>query len=208
MVTQKKYMEIVRHYEKCFAEYGDSNLGVDWPNQSDAITRYRVMLDIVKEKGDLVSLLDLGCGAGHLYDHLKELETPIQYSGLDISDKFISVCRNKYPDVMFYEMDILDDVSLLPEFDYIVANGVFTEKRSLDYEEMLDYFKEMIKVMFSKCSRGIAFNVMSTYVEWKRDDLFHLPLNDLSEFLVSEVSQNFVIRNDYGLYEYTSYVYK
>ncbi|HLT24165.1 MAG TPA: class I SAM-dependent methyltransferase, partial [Ignavibacteria bacterium] len=167
-----------------------------------------VMLDIVKEKGDLVSLLDLGCGAGHLYDHLKELETPIQYSGLDISDKFISVCRNKYPDVMFYEMDILDDVSLLPEFDYIVANGVFTEKRSLDYEEMLDYFKEMIKVMFSKCSRGIAFNVMSTYVEWKRDDLFHLPLNDLSEFLVSEVSQNFVIRNDYGLYEYTSYVYK
>ena len=41
----------------------------------------------------------------------------------------------------------------------------------------------------------------------RRDDLFHLPLDLLAEFLDTLLSRHFVIRNDYGLYEYTVYVY-
>jgi hypothetical protein len=37
--------------------------------------------------------------------------------------------------------------------------------------------------------------------------LFHLPLDLLSNFLVKNISRNFIIRNDYGLFEYTVYVY-
>ena len=49
---------------------------------------------------------------------------------------------------------------------------------------------------------------MSAQVEWKRDDLFHLPLDRLADFLSANLSRHFVIRNDYGLYEYTVYIYK
>lgn len=54
----------------------------------------------------------------------------------------------------------------------------------------------------------MAFNVMSKNVDWEREDLFHMPLDELSAFLTSSISRNFIIRNDYGLYEYTVYVYR
>ena len=48
----------------------------------------------------------------------------------------------------------------------------------------------------------------SKNVDWERDDLFHLSLDKLSGFLCEKITRNFVIRNDYGLYEYTVYVLK
>ena len=41
-----------------------------------------------------------------------------------------------------------------------------------------------------------------------REDLFHLPMDILASFLAHEISRHFVIRHDYGLYEYTAYVYR
>ena len=37
---------------------------------------------------------------------------------------------------------------------------------------------------------------------------FHLPFDELAPFLTRELSRNFVLRNDYGLFEYTAYVYR
>jgi hypothetical protein len=102
---------------------------------------------------------------------------------------------------------VLDNVSL-PRFDYAIMNGVFTQRVDLSYDEMLDFFKRAVKCTFSLVDEGLAFNAMSKHVDWERDDLFHLPLDVLGDFLTREVSRNFVIRNDYGLYEYTTYVYR
>jgi hypothetical protein len=55
---------------------------------------------------------------------------------------------------------------------------------------------------------GMAFNVMSTQVDWQREDLFHVPMDLMGDFLHKNVSRNFTIRRDYGLYEYTVYVFK
>jgi hypothetical protein len=87
-------------------------------------------------------------------------------------------------------------------------NGIFTEKREMEFDEMFEYFKNMLRVVFPKVRRGLAFNVMSKHVEWERDDLFHMPIDTLVSFLTMELSRNFIIRNDYGLYEYTVYLYK
>ena len=87
-------------------------------------------------------------------------------------------------------------------------NGVFTEKRELSFEEMWLYFTELISLIYNKCNKGIAFNVMSKSVDWERDDLFHLSLDKLSGFLCKKITRNYIIRNDYGLYEYTVYLFK
>lgn len=206
----KSYMSIVRHYESCLEEYGDTCKGVDWPNEADAQTRYRVMLEVIKaHPTGPVSLLDFGCGASHLYDYiLRQRFDHIAYSGLDLSAAFINLSQRKFPSVHYYNLDILDDSASLPEFDYIVMNGVFTEKRGLSFEEMLSFFKEIVTRVFNKAKIAIAFNVMSPYVDWEREDLFHLSLDSLAGFLVKELGRDFVIRNDYGLYEYTAYVYR
>ena len=208
-MTGKQYLRIIDHYESCLKQHGDNHKGVDWPNQEDANTRYQVMLDIIKQSSNPVTLLDFGCGASHLYEFIKAQKKQfIQYSGLDLSNKFITLSRTKFPSNTYYCLDILEDSSQLPEFDYIVMNGVFTEKRELSFEDMFSYFKQTILQIFPKTSVGLAFNVMSKQVDWERDDLFHLPLDCLANFLTKEVSRNFVIRNDYKLYEYTTYVYQ
>lgn len=207
----KEYQKIVNHYEACLDKFGDTHKGVDWPNEGDAIKRYKVMLEVFdfdNKKSSRGSLLDFGCGTAHLNEYmLKNNVANLDYAGLDISRKFVDVCVKKFPGTRFYCFDILEPNDL-PQFDYIVMNGVFTEKRELTYEKMFSYFTGMVKAVFAKAERGIAFNVMSKQVDWERDDLFHLPFDSLASFLVKELTRNFIIRNDYGLYEYTVYVYK
>lgn len=208
-MNNKKHMSIVVHYESCLEKHGDTHMGVDWPNKEDADTRYRVMLEVIKDTSSKVSLLDFGCGASHLYEYiLRHKLYNIEYSGLDLSEKFISLSRSKFPSVSYYCLNILDDPISLPDFDYIVMNGVFTEKRDLSFDEMFAYFKRVVHRVFGKAKIGIAFNVMSSHVDWMRDDLFHLPLDTLAAFLTKELTRDFIIRNDYGLYEYTTYVYR
>ena len=134
-------------------------------------------------------------------------ENEIVYSGLDINEKFYDHCIKKYPEVNFFLKDInINDE--IPNFDYIVCNGTFTEKRDLSYEEMFDFMSNTLKTLWSKTNKGIAFNVMSKLVDWERDDLFHVSMDEIGLFLKNNLSKNFVIRNDYKLYEYTIYVYK
>ena len=87
-------------------------------------------------------------------------------------------------------------------------NGVFTEKRDLSYETMFQYFTEMISKIYKHCNKGLAFNVMSKQVDWEVDSLFHVPMKDMEIFLTNNITRDFIIRNDYGLYEYTVYLFK
>jgi len=217
-MDQKKYLKIVSHLESCLERYGDTHLGVDWKRKEDAEARYRAMLEVIKpDTFGKISLLDFGCGASHLYEHILQHQLhqaehspySIKYSGLDLGAKYISLSREKFPSNDYYHLDILEHQDDLPEFDYIVMNGVFTAKydSGLSFEEMLEYFQAVIERVFAKARVGIAFNVMSKQVDWERDDLFHLPFDVLASFLVRNLSRHFVFRHDYALYEYTTYVY-
>lgn len=210
-MSPKTYLTIVSACEAYLDKYGDSYLGVGWTKkQEDADTRYRVMLEVIKpERSGIIKLLDFGCGASHLYEHIRKREfNYIHYSGLDLSQKFLDLSRKKFPSIDYYHVDILDDQVHLPDFDYILLNGVFNSKCTLRFEEMLAYFQNVIGRVFNKARVGIAFNVMSKQVDWEREDLFHLPMDTLASFLTNNISRHFVIRHDYGLYEYTAYVYK
>ncbi len=214
MKDTSEYLEIVKHYESCLDKFGDTFRGVDWPNASDVVTRYQVMLELIKSdktdrEGMPVTLLDFGCGAGHLLEYLRsEKRSEILYSGLDASQKFIELCRSKFPGTQFHCLDILQSDLPLNQVDYVVMNGVFTEKRSLSFNEMFAYFCQVIRRVFPLARHGLAFNVMSMHVDWERDDLFHLPFDSLAKFLRAEISRNYQFRADYGLYEYTAYVYR
>ena len=205
------HLSIVAACEADLERYGDSYLGVGWTKSKEhAELRYRVMLDVIRgPRDEEVTLLDFGCGASHLLEHMLEHGTArVSYSGLDLSPKFLALSRSKHPSVTYYELDVLEQPDRLPDFDYIILNGIFGYRGELSHEEMLAYCQELLRVVFQKARRGIAFNLMSTQVDWERDDLFHLAFDDLASFLTSHLSRHFVVRHDYGLYEYTTYVYR
>jgi SAM-dependent methyltransferase len=204
------YLKLVAHYEDCLARHGDNHRGVDWPRAEDADLRYRIMLELIPlDSPRPVRLLDFGCGAGHLLEYSRRNPlSGLEYHGLDLSDRFVSLCREKFPGIPFLVGDIFDDGFELPAFDYVIMNGVFTERRGLSREVMWDYVRAVLRRIWPRTRRGLAFNVMSRHVDWERDDLFHLPCDVLLDFLKAEVSRHCVIRHDYGLFEYTAYVYR
>lgn len=213
MTADKPHLSIRRYYESKLDEHGDTHLGVDWPVADDVPKRYRVMMDVIREpeSEQPIELVDIGCGTSGLLEYLREhgLTGRIRYAGVDVSDKFLELSRRKFPGFDYYQLDILDAnaESNLPRFDYAVMNGVFTVKDSLTFEEMFEFFRAGVVNAFAIARKGIAFNTMSKHVDWEREDLFHMPFDLLADFLTRELSRDFVFRNDYGLYEYTTYVY-
>ena len=209
MEKKPDYQSIVKHYENCLAMYGDTHKGVDWPDKAGADLRYKVMSGILKSDGDNeISILDFGCGTAQFYQFLVDSGfVNFKYTGLDISPKFIEVARSKFPELDFICQDFLKDSNEFGSYDYVIMNGVFTEKLELSFDEMWIYLKELLPLVFKHTKKAIAFNVMSKNVDWERSDLFHLPMDTLAQFLTTELSRHFIFRHDYGLYEYTACVF-
>ena len=206
------YLKIAEHYKQCFKKYGATPKGLDWDNQENLNKRYEIMSQLIKNKNSQDSILDFGCGYGGFYLYLTDNFFNLDYSGLDINEEAISSAYKEYPyPAEWYNIDINSDelkFTNLSDFDYIVCNGTFTVKNTLTQEQMWEFMTSTIKKLWTKTNKGIAFNVMSKLVDWERDDLFHVSIDELGWYLKNNLSRNFIIRNDYRLYEYTVYVYK
>ncbi|MEZ6121819.1 MAG: class I SAM-dependent methyltransferase [Planctomycetaceae bacterium] len=202
------YRQLSACIETWFDRAGDCPLGMAWPNDADAIARYDVMLNLIPPAAGPVRLLDLGCGTGHLYQHLRTRpDLQVDYHGVDLSSRFIDIAQEKFPEAQFSCGDILQSPNLLQTYDYAVMNGLFTMKCGLQHDQMWSFVQRMLIMVFSRVRCGMAFNAMSKHVDWERDDLFHLPLDTLAGFLCRKLTRHFVLRNDYRLYEFTTYVY-
>jgi len=197
--------------EDDLSAHGDSFRGAGYTKSpEEADHRYALMLEIVRDRSRPAAILDFGCGLGHLLDHIvgNAKYRHLRYTGLDISEKYLAAARRRHPQAEFIAMDVLESDTGLPQYDYVVLNGVFNYRGEIDCADMLDYWRRLIAVTWRHCQCGIAFNVMSKIVDWERDDLFHLPFDTMAQYVASNLSRHFIIRHDYRAYEYTTYVYR
>ena len=207
----KPQQQISAACEEDLVAYGDSFRGAGYtksPREADE--RYALMLGVIRDRRGPLSLLDFGCGLGHLLDHIQKhaADSEIRYTGLDLSAKYLAAARLRHPGAEFIQMDVLESDAALPDYDYAVLNGLFNYRGGIDYETMLQYWRDLMEAVYRHCRVGLAFNVMSKIVDWERDDLFHLPFDTMAEFVGRHLSRHFVIRHDYRAYEYTTYVYR
>jgi SAM-dependent methyltransferase len=197
--------------EEDLIKYGDNFRGVGYTKSpAEAAERYALMLGVVRERDTPVTVLDLGCGLGHLLDFIESHadHRHVRYTGLDISIRYLEAARTRHPHHEFILMDVLEADEQLPTFDYVVLNGVFNYRGPIERSDMLRYWQQLTTVAYRHCRLGMAFNVMSTLVDWERDDLFHLSFDAMAAFVGKHLSRHFVIRHDYQAYEYTTYVYR
>lgn len=71
------------------------------------------------------SILDIGCGMGHLIEHMMEY-TPKKITGVDLSTRMIDYCLTKesFNDAEFKHGDFMD-IEFNQKFDVIVSSLVF-----------------------------------------------------------------------------------
>lgn len=201
--------EIKKHYQQLFAQHGDSPDAVQYSDRITQFKRFEVLSQVAPK---LNSAVDIGCGLGHFYEYLKEAQPDVKYLGLDFVDEFIEASKIKYANnehTHFKQFDLTKD-AIPTGYDYILLSGVFNNKSTNNKEFMLNG----INTMFNACEKGIAFNAMSTYVDFQTDNLYYTDPLEIFDYCKRNLSLKVTLRHDYLVkensipFEYCIYVYK
>ncbi len=192
------------HYRDLLVKFGDSAESAQYSSRESQERRFKILAQIAELNGS--SILDFGCGAGHLGTYLNSKNIQFRYTGVDIVDDFFDIASAKNPGSRF---GVIEDFEH-EKFDYIFISGVFNNKR----KDNRKFYQESLKKLFGMCTKGVAFNMMSTYVDYKDPNLFYESPERVIRFIKQEVTPFVCLRHDYEVkqgvvpFEFAVYAYK
>lgn len=196
--------EIREHYRQLLAEHGDSPQAAQYSCRTSQNRRFELLAGI----GNLNQqrIFDFGCGTGHLGSYLLSQGIEFEYNGTDIVEEFLGLCRQKFPQGTFKNFAAMSQL----KFDYIFVSGVFNNL----IDDNTHFYQDTVRQLFSMCNKGLSFNMMSAYVDYKDDGLFYEYPEHVFSFLKREVTPFVTIRNDYEVkpgvvpFDFTVYAYR
>jgi len=206
-MINKVSLSMKEHYKGTIIEHGSCARGVDWRDEDTAEIRHGHMKNLMLFSNSDTTLLDVGCGYGAFLGYLKRKSISVNYSGIDLVKEMIGVAACEHPEASFIIGDFLDE-KFKDNFDYLICNGILTQKLDASLLEMERYYKEVVKKMFSLSKIGCCFNMMSTRVNFFAPNLFYRHPSEVLTYCLSEITQNVRVDHSYGLYEFTVYLYK
>jgi nuclear transport factor 2 (NTF2) superfamily protein len=123
----------------------------------------------------------------------------------------IGVARKRHPEVTFSVVDVLkDDLTHFSGFfDYVLVSGVsYIKTKNTRSELHKKWIETILTRLWTLCTKGIAVNFLTEYVQWRDKELYYCSVDDIVEFCTKKLSRSFAVRHDYELWEFTIYVYK
>lgn len=200
--------EIQKLYDKRVQEYGDSYKSVNYSGEALQQINFKSVMQVIKDPDKKHSLLDVGCGLTHLYEYILRKCLDLTYTGIDLSEDMITAAKKKTPSRAVHCGTLFD----LPQnriFDFVVAIGVFTRKAfKSKEEEMIKFVRDTIREMYRRAECGIAFNMVTSYVDYRKSDLYYTNPAIIFDFCCKTLTRHVVIRHDYPLWDFTVYAYK
>lgn len=176
------------HYRTLLKEHGDSAEAAQYSSRESQFRRFAALAPIADLRA--ASVLDFGCGTASFAEYLSSIgQTPAHYTGVDVVTEFFDLARKKVPQGHFCHPDALGDQS----FDYAFVSGVFNNRRS----DNRKFWHDTIVSLFARCRGGVAFNLMSTYVDYRDPGLFYESPERAFSFLKRHVTPYVVLRHDY-----------
>jgi len=196
-----------RYYDDALSRFGDGPEAVNWSSRETQELRFEMLCGVGKLANARVH--DVGCGLGHMVDYLSVVAPVCDYVGSDISSKMVSAAKQRLgPDAELRQADIMTSDEEWMKADFVVNSGVFTVRGETVPDEWWQFVSKMVRRMFELCRTGIAFNLLTSYVDYQDDHLFYKAPAETLDFCIRDLSRRAVIRHDYPLWEYTVYLYR
>ncbi|MES2999079.1 MAG: class I SAM-dependent methyltransferase [Pseudomonadota bacterium] len=193
-----------------FEKHGSSPQGVDWgPVPEDHSLRMDRMLELTSRgatPGRRISILDVGCGYGMLLDEIKRRQLNVDYHGIDLSEAMIAAARERHPEAGWTAGDILK--ADLAAFDYVICNGLLMLKLDIPLREMDAFAKSVVRRLFDLCRIGVAFNMMSTHVNFTVPHTFYRNPVEWLAWCMTELSPRVRLDHAYPLFDFTIHLYR
>lgn len=196
-------------YTSNLAEHGVSSRSVGWPDADAQVLRFEKLGQLIAldRPARPITVNDWGCGYGAMFgfiDALPGVELE-RYFGYDVSDEMLTAAREHVPDPRA-EWILGSDVT--QEADYSFVSGTFNVRMDASDEVWGEYIRSTLRTLHERSRRGLAFNLLTSYVDWRKDDLFYADPAELFTFCKSELSRYVTLLHDYPLYEWTIVVLK
>ena len=187
--TREEYYE-EQHKRWVDTPYQKSPVAVGWlDGKQNQAKRFETLLNIGVQEGD--SILDLGCGLGHMVEHLEKIGLNVRYTGIDTNKRSIQQAY-QFGEATYIHGTIFD---IQDRYDWGLASGVFNIE--FPKEEMLKTINELL----SKVNKGVAFNLLSNSANNNLTYENYIP-EEVVSYLKGNVSivENYGVENDFTIY--------
>lgn len=180
-------------YDKSIKEFGVSAQGVHWNSKYTQYKRFEIITKFLKKDIKTSSVVDVGCGFGEYYNYLeKNHKKPKSFVGLDCEKKMVDISQKRFPNIEFYQKDILIDK--LPMADYYTCSGAMN---ILSYDEVVIF----IQKCFDASNKGFVFNFLK-----------NLSFNNIKQYEILEICKqhtaNIKIKENYLDNDFTIFMVK
>lgn len=114
--------EMTDEFRLLVSRYGDDPRAMGWVSRDSQERRFAVIAEVVRERDDV---LDVGCGAAHLHDYLRERGWEGRYEGIDPMPEMVAVAQAAGRPARVGDLETADAGDAPPEtFDVVVSSGV------------------------------------------------------------------------------------
>jgi trans-aconitate methyltransferase len=138
-----------QYYYELLAKHGPTYKAIDAGSEHTHRKRLEVLTAMIPNARS--SILDVGCGLGHLIEYGHGV-TKAGYRGVDVLPEMIQAARSRRPGWRFEVRDILAAKQIWPA-DYVVASGLFQFATMQSIEQAL-------ATMYRLCRKAAAANFL------------------------------------------------
>ncbi len=189
--------------------FGPISRGVGWKKPEDQLFRFRLLAEVMagRPHAAAVSINDLGCGYGAMFDAFRA--EPFMrggsYWGYDINRRMLAQARARIQDP---RARFIHGHQVTREADYSLVSGTYNIRMDAADDAWLSFVEHSLTMLWAHTRRGLAFNMMSRRGEHLESNLYYADPVYFLEFCQETLSPKVCLRHDYHLPEWTIFVYR
>jgi len=192
---------IVTRYRDRLKEFGPGIQSL----ASGTVERRAIRFNTLSKIGDLegARILDIGSGLGDYYQYLIDKGIKVDYTGYDLSPDLVKISEERFPDAKFEVRDIQID-GIDGVFDYIVSSQTFNF--ALAKENNLELVRTCLQICLDHCNKGICFDFLSSYVDYREGHLFYYSPEEMFSF-AKKLTKRVALSHESELFEFAIFLY-
>ncbi|MDC7223319.1 MAG: methyltransferase domain-containing protein [Spirochaetales bacterium] len=139
-----------------------------WEDRKSQFRRFQILTDYIDLNGKKV--LDVGCGFGHLVEHLKDREIQAEYTGLDLLSSMVGSARERHGEHTFLEGDLFGETLFEGDsFHVLYCSGLF----NLNTGNNFDFLLDAVETFLHLSTETVVFNLLHKDSPDKEDRFYY-----------------------------------
>lgn len=139
-----------------------------WESREAQFERFSILTDYMNLDGK--KLLDVGCGLGHLLEHINQLSLSVEYTGVDILPSMIEEAAQRHDEHAFHCHDLFEHCPFPSKsFDVLYSSGIF----NLNMGNNEDFLKEAVGKFLDLSRETVVFNLLHHHSPDRENKYFY-----------------------------------